>query len=75
MMRYLAIGTASIVLLIVVVFSVQNLEAVDVRFAGWSMTVPKFLLVAASYLLGMFTGGAVFGIFRRARRKAKRDRE
>jgi uncharacterized integral membrane protein len=75
MMRYMAIGTAAILLLIVVVFSVQNLEAVQVQFAGWSMTIPKFLLVAASYLLGMFTGGAVFGIFRRTRRKRKRDRE
>ncbi|MEQ8784709.1 MAG: hypothetical protein RIC55_00345 [Pirellulaceae bacterium] len=74
-MRYLAIGTAAILLLLVVVFSVQNLEAVKVQFAGWSMTIPKFLLVAGSYLLGMFTGGAVFGIVRRAKKKSKRESE
>jgi putative membrane protein len=51
------IGTVAVLLLVVVViFSIQNLEAIDVSFLVWSMSVPKFLLILGTYVLGMASG-------------------
>jgi putative membrane protein len=55
------IGTIAVLLLVVVaIFSIQNLEAINVSFIVWSMSVPKSLLILGTYFLGMVSGwGAV----------------
>jgi uncharacterized integral membrane protein len=59
-MRYIKGGVAVIVLALIVIFSVQNLEAIEVSFLSWSMTVPKFLVIIGNYVLGMITGAWLF---------------
>jgi uncharacterized integral membrane protein len=59
-MKYVT-GTLSVVLLLLVlVFSIQNREAVNVAFLFWSLSIPKIFLILGTYLLGMLSGwGAV----------------
>ena len=65
-MRYLAAATAIVLLIVIVIFSIQNLEIVDVTFLTLAVSVPKFAVVLASYVLGMVTGGSVVAIIKRA---------
>lgn len=51
-----------------VLFAVQNLNSADVTFLGLDFSVPVWLLVIGSFLLGMFLGGAVKGTARRLRK-------
>ena len=53
-------GAVVVVLLIVIgIFSVQNLEAVEVSFLFWSLNISKVFLILGTYVLGMLTGGAL----------------
>lgn len=57
---YLAIAFGIVVL----IFSLQNMAAVDVTFLIWSASIPKVLLILGTYLLGMFSGWALLAIFK-----------
>ncbi len=57
---YLAIDFGIVVL----IFSLQNMAAVDVTFLIWSASIPKVLLILGTYLLGMFSGWALLALFK-----------
>ena len=57
---YLAIAFGIVVL----IFSLQNMAAVDVTFLIWSASIPKVLLILGTYLLGMFSGWALLVLFK-----------
>lgn len=50
----------------IVVFCVQNLDNVTVKYLTASLTIPMPVLVLLIYLLGMFSGGAVLSFIRRS---------
>lgn len=54
---------------VVLIFSLQNSQAVTVRFLGYSATGPIPLLVIGVYLLGMMTGATVVGFINRLLRR------
>lgn len=53
---------------LLLVFAVQNLESAPVSFLGVQFSVPVWLLVVASFLLGMLLGGVVKGTARKLRK-------
>jgi uncharacterized integral membrane protein len=57
---YLAIDFGIVVL----IFSLQNMGAVDVTFLVWTASIPKVLLILGTYLLGMFSGWALLALFK-----------
>lgn len=57
---YLAIALGIIVL----IFALQNMAAVNITFLLWSANMPKVLLILGTYLLGMFSGWALLAIFK-----------
>ncbi|QKS27877.1 MAG: hypothetical protein FAZ92_01620 [Accumulibacter sp.] len=63
-MRYVYIGLVVVATAIVLLFKVQNLNAVTVSLLGMSATVPVFLLVIGVYLLGMLTGSSLVTLLR-----------
>src|SRR5262245_21513672 len=65
-MNYVTGALAVLLLVILVVFSIQNLESVDVSFLMWSMNIPKVALVLGTYLLGMLSGWGVVELLKRA---------
>jgi uncharacterized integral membrane protein len=67
-MRRLYLGILVLLALAVLIFAVQNLGNVTVDFLWLSMSLPLAVLVAASYVLGMITGGSLRALIRRSRR-------
>ena len=63
-MRYVYMGLIVLVTAVVLLFKVQNLTNVTVSLFSMSMTLPVSLLILGIYLLGMFTGGALWSLLR-----------
>lgn len=60
---YLAGG----LLLLVLIFALQNLDGVELRFLVWKVSMSRALLVVVLYGLGLFTGWIMGAIARRPR--------
>ena len=65
-MHYVTTTLAAIALIAVVIFSVQNLEAIDVSFLIWSISMSKVVVILGSYLLGMVTGWGLVSLIKRS---------
>jgi uncharacterized integral membrane protein len=65
-MHYVTTTLAAIALIAVVIFSVQNLEAIDVSFLTWSISMSKVIVILGSYLLGMVTGWGLVSVIKRS---------
>ncbi|MEK6250288.1 MAG: hypothetical protein N2C12_19040 [Planctomycetales bacterium] len=70
-MRYISMLISLIAITAVVMFSVQNREMSDLLFWNWSIRVPMFSIILATYLLGMITGWGFIDLFKRAFKKKK----
>ncbi len=57
---------AIIALVVIAIFSIQNFAAVDIDFLGWTVSVPKFVVIVVSYVCGMATGWGFFGFVKRS---------
>jgi uncharacterized integral membrane protein len=67
-MRYVHIAIIVLLTLAVLSFKFQNLQSVTVEFFALSVTMPVTLLVVLVYVLGMFTGGSLWGLIKRSAR-------
>lgn len=63
-MNTLKIILSVILLILVVIFSFQNLGIMTVNFFSWSVALPKALVFFLTYVLGMMTGGLFFTLLR-----------
>jgi lipopolysaccharide assembly protein A len=63
-----------IVLAAVVVFAVQNNEAITLRYLDQSVSTTLTLLIAVVYLLGMVSGWTVVGFLKRSLRRVTERR-
>ncbi len=57
------------------IFVYQNAGAVDVQFLSWGRSAPVAAVVGIAYGLGMLSGWAVVGIFRRSLRRVTESRD
>jgi lipopolysaccharide assembly protein A len=64
-MRYVTGTLAILLLLVVVVFSLQNRESVSLAFLVWSLSVPKVFLILGTYVLGMLSGWGLVALLKR----------
>ncbi|MDT4860963.1 hypothetical protein FQZ97_955480 [compost metagenome] len=64
MSRYLYIALIVLCAGIALLLKVQNMETATVSLLNMSVTLPTSILVLLVYVLGMFTGGFVFGLLR-----------
>ncbi len=65
-MKYVIATIAIVLLIIVLVFSIQNWAAGEVNFFWWSMSTPKVFLILGTYVLGMVTGWGLVELAKRA---------
>lgn len=63
-MRYVYLVLLVALTGVLFMFKLQNLESATVQFMSASLTLPLSLLLAAVYLLGMFTGGLLLSMVR-----------
>ncbi len=64
-MRYVVGALWTLLLVVIVIFSVQNRASMDVSFLVWSMTMPKVFLILGNYVLGMFSGWGLVEVIKR----------
>jgi uncharacterized integral membrane protein len=64
-MRYIQAGLLLLILAAMIIFAVQNTQAVNVRFLAWGVSAPLALAVLGTYILGMLSGGAVVWVLNR----------
>ena len=63
-MRYMYITLITLLTVVVLVFTFQNLGAVTVQFLTLRLTLPLSVLIIMVYFLGLLTGGAVVSLVR-----------
>ena len=71
-MRYIYATLIGVLVLIILVFSLQNVGNVTIALLTMSATLPLALLVILVYVTGMFTGGFVLTLLRSWMHGAKR---
>jgi uncharacterized integral membrane protein len=64
-MRYVNITLIVLITAAILLFKFQNLESVTVSLLGMSMTLPLSVFTILVYLLGMVSGGALIGLYRK----------
>jgi len=64
-MKYVTGVLAAIALLAIIIFSIQNLEAIDVSFLFWSASISKVVVIIGTYLLGMISGWGLVELIKR----------
>ena len=65
-MHYVTSVLAAIALIAIIIFSVQNLAAIDVSFLIWTASISKVVVIVGSYLLGMVSGWGLVSLIRRS---------
>jgi len=65
-MRYVVGAVSVLLFLIILIFAIQNFEAVPVAFLRWSVSMPKIFLILGTYILGMLTGWGLVEVLKRA---------
>jgi uncharacterized integral membrane protein len=68
-MRFFQATILIVFLASVAAFALQNNALTQVKFLAWEISAPLSLLIVGVYLLGMISGGAVFGFVRRSIRR------
>ena len=58
-------GLWTLLLLVIVIFSMQNRASVDVSFLIWSVSLPKVFLILGTYVLGMLSGWGLVELIKR----------
>lgn len=74
MIRWLTAIVLMVFLLALLVFALENMAVIDVRFLSSGFRVPTGAVIVGSYLLGMLTGSTVFGFLRRSVRTIQERR-
>lgn len=63
-MHYIKGFVAAIALIAIIIFSVQNLAAIDVSFLIWTASMSKVVVIIGSYVLGMISGWGLVGLIK-----------
>ncbi|MCC5996649.1 MAG: DUF1049 domain-containing protein [Oceanicaulis sp.] len=56
---------ATLLLAIVIIFAVQNMALVEVRFMVWSFETNRVLVIVGPFILGALFGPMVYRAFKR----------
>jgi uncharacterized integral membrane protein len=65
-MRQLYLGLVILFAAVIIIFAVQNFQAVDVSFFRLRFHMPLSILTVGIYLLGALTGGGLLALLRHA---------
>jgi uncharacterized membrane protein YciS (DUF1049 family) len=58
----------------IVIFALQNMEEITIKYLDRSSNFPLAAVVGAVYVLGMFTGWTVVGLIKRSLQRATERR-
>jgi uncharacterized integral membrane protein len=71
-MRWIYLAAIVVFAAAIVVFALQNLEAVTMTFPGFKVRAPLAVLAIVVYILGALTGSGLLALLRRSYHGSKR---
>lgn len=63
-MRVIKIILSVILLILIIIFSFQNMGIIVVKLFNWSLSLPTAIVIILAYILGMMTGGMLSSLLR-----------
>lgn len=69
LMRYITVTIAVVLLVLIGIFSLQNLPTVNVSILFWTFSISHSLLILGTYFLGMLTGWGLIDLMKMVFRK------
>ncbi|MEJ0077065.1 MAG: hypothetical protein WDO17_16785 [Alphaproteobacteria bacterium] len=63
-MRWVYLAAITVLVLVTLIFALQNFQSVTVSFLRLQLSAPLAVLVIVIYLLGMATGGSAWALLR-----------
>ena len=54
----------ALLLILIIIFAVQNSSTISIEMFNWSVNLPISILVIFIYILGMTTGGILFSVIK-----------
>jgi lipopolysaccharide assembly protein A len=73
-MKHIKTVFAAILLILIIIFSFQNMEVTNLKLFSWSVQMPVAIYIIVFYILGMLTGGMLFSLLRQLFEQAAGDR-
>jgi lipopolysaccharide assembly protein A len=73
-MRWIYLTVIVLFAAAIIIFALQNLEAVTIAFLGFSVRAPLAVLSVTVYVLGAITGGSLFALLRRSVQASRTNR-
>jgi lipopolysaccharide assembly protein A len=73
-MRWIYLAVIGLFAAAIIIFALQNLEAVTIAFLGLSFRAPLAVLSVIAYILGAITGGNLFALLRRSVQASRTSR-
>jgi uncharacterized integral membrane protein len=71
-MRWIYFAAIVLFAVTLVIFALQNLEAVTISFLGFKVRAPLAVLAIVVYVLGALTGGGLLALLRRSYQGSRR---
>ena len=65
------VGTTIILLILVLIFAVQNAAFIDIHFFRWRVDMPRSVLIFSMLLIGFIIGWSSRAIYRVIKRSSK----
>ena len=72
-MRWIYLVIVILFVAAIVIFVIQNTQAVDIAFLGLAVSAPIALVVLVVYVLGALTGGSLYGLLVRSVQGSRRS--
>lgn len=66
------LATAIALLVIVLIFTVQNAETGSIRFLFWTLSAPRAVLIVLAFVFGAVVGWSLRIVSRRARARSSK---
>ena len=63
-MRAIKIILSVILLILIIIFSFQNMGIITVKLFNWSLSLPTAIVIILAYILGMMTGGILVSLLK-----------
>ena len=70
-MRWFFLAIICILVVVTLIFAFENMEIVSVDFLWFGVRLPLAFLVVVVYIIGMATGGSLWGLIRRSVKGAR----
>lgn len=75
MKRFLKQFTLILIVIVLVIFLIQNFGLLEIKFINWKIEIPVFIALFLIYILGAISGSLLFSLIRDVTLSKENSRE